>query len=98
MSLFGRSAECRQLDALLDRAILGEAGTLLIEGEPGVGKTALLEYACDAAAARAIRVPTHRALEAEASLPFARLLDRLRPLLPALNVLPDPRTTVLAGY
>ena len=43
--LRGRRDECAALDRLLDRARAGRSGALVLEGEAGVGKTALLEYA-----------------------------------------------------
>jgi len=47
--LLGRSNECAALDRLLDGARGGQSGVLVLQGEPGVGKTALLEYAVHAA-------------------------------------------------
>ena len=47
--LIGRESECARLDDLLDRAQLGRSGALVISGEPGIGKTALLEYAASRA-------------------------------------------------
>jgi DNA-binding CsgD family transcriptional regulator len=44
--LVGRSEELATIRALVDRAIAGEAGALLISGDPGVGKTALVQQAC----------------------------------------------------
>ena len=42
--LLGRRSECETLDRLLDCVRAGESRTLVLLGEPGVGKTALLEY------------------------------------------------------
>jgi AAA ATPase domain len=47
--LLGRQREQGVLDELLDRARVGRSGVLAVYGEAGVGKTALLEYAIDAA-------------------------------------------------
>ena len=49
MELFGRRAETAALDRLLDRAADGAGGGLVMWGEPGIGKTALLEHAVEAA-------------------------------------------------
>ena len=47
--LLGRKRECEVLERLLDAARGGHGGVLVVHGEPGVGKTALLEYAVEAA-------------------------------------------------
>jgi hypothetical protein len=46
-ALIGRERECAAIDGLLDRALIGEAGALVVRGEAGIGKSALLAYACD---------------------------------------------------
>jgi hypothetical protein len=67
----GRESECAELDALLDAARRGESRVLLLAGEPGVGKTALLEYlASRAADCQLIDVA---GIESEAELAFAGL-------------------------
>jgi hypothetical protein len=47
--LIGRESECARLDELLDRARMGRTGALVIRGEAGIGKTALLDYAVERA-------------------------------------------------
>jgi hypothetical protein len=47
--LHGRDAELARIAALLDAARAGRSGVLVVRGEPGVGKTALLDAACEAA-------------------------------------------------
>jgi predicted ATPase len=47
--LVGRGDEQRRIDALLDQARSGVSGALIIRGEPGIGKSALLQYAAGAA-------------------------------------------------
>jgi predicted ATPase len=42
--LVGRRAECRVLDQLLEAVCTGQSRVLVVHGEPGAGKTALLEY------------------------------------------------------
>lgn len=47
--LLGRHSECAELETLLDRARGGRSGVLVLRGEPGIGKTALLQYLVGAA-------------------------------------------------
>ena len=47
--VLGRGSECAVIDRLLEGVRAGRSGALVVRGEPGVGKTALLEYAIDAA-------------------------------------------------
>ena len=54
MKLIDRHAECGVLDGLLEAIHAGESRVLVVSGEPGVGKTALLEYLSRAG----VRVPT----------------------------------------
>ena len=91
--LIGRERECSQIDELLDRARLGRSGALVIRGEPGIGKTALLDYA----AARAEEATVVRALgvESEAELQFSGLLEVCRPLLHRLDELPESQQKAL---
>ena len=91
--LIGREFECNRLDELLDRARMGRSGALVVRGEAGIGKTALLEYA----SGRAEGMTIVRALgvESEAELEFSGLLDVCRPLLNLLTELPDHQVEVL---
>jgi DNA-binding CsgD family transcriptional regulator len=93
--LYGREAEVAALDALLDRAAGGGSGALVLCGEPGIGKTALL----DAAAARAgdlgMAVLRCRGVESEAELPFAGLHLLLRAHLGLVDELPIRQADVL---
>lgn len=91
--LIGRGAERRAVDALLSDATVSRGGALLITGEPGIGKTRLLEYASDRAAAfRLLRVTGS---ETEQDLPFAGLAALLRPLLDRIDELPEPQAEAL---
>jgi AAA ATPase domain len=87
--LVGRELECGRIDALLDAARAGAGGAVVVAGEPGMGKTSLLEYGVGSA--RDMRVVRTRGVEAEASLPFAGLVDLLTPLGEALTALPGAR-------
>jgi predicted ATPase len=91
----GRADEIARIDRLLDGARGGVSAALIIRGDPGIGKTALL----DKVAARAVGFTILRAqpLQTESELPFAGLSDLLRPLLPLLDRIPTPQAAVLAG-
>jgi AAA ATPase domain len=91
--LHGRSAETARIDELIAAARGGRSGALVIRGEPGVGKTALLDYAAGAAAG--IRLLRGTGIESEAELPFAALHMLLRPGLARLDVLPAPQARAL---
>jgi DNA-binding CsgD family transcriptional regulator len=92
--LHGRDAERARLAALLTDARAGHAGTLLLHGEPGVGKSALLEDLV-ASAGDDVRVLRAQGVESEAPLPFAALHRLLRPVLGVLDRLPAPQARAL---
>jgi hypothetical protein len=92
--LHGRSAETARIDELLAAARDGRSGALVIRGEAGVGKTALLDYA---AAAAGMRVLRGTGIESETELPFAALQLVLRPALGRLDLLPPPQARALRG-
>ena len=93
--LLGRNRETAVLDALIGRAREGESAVLAITGEPGIGKTALLEHA--ASRASGMRLLRARGIESEANVPFGGLLELLRPALGALDAIPTPQSDALAG-
>ena len=93
--LLGRGAERDRLDHLLDDARRGLSGVLVFRGEPGVGKTALLDYAQAAAAAADLQVIRIDGVETEMELSFAALHQFLRPCLGSLDALPAPQQTAL---
>src|SRR4051812_26824164 len=93
--LLGREDERLALDRLLAEARGGRSGVLALVGEPGIGKTALLDHT--AAAADGMRVLRARGVESEAEVPFAGLAELLRPALGELDRLPAPQAEALAG-
>lgn len=93
--LLGRTEERLALDHLLGQARGGHSGVLAVVGEPGIGKSALLDYA--ARAARGMRVLRARGIESEAEVPFAGLAELLRPVLGVMEQIPAPQAQALAG-
>src|SRR4051795_1803885 len=93
--LLGRQDERLALDRLLTEAREGRSGVLALVGEPGIGKTSLLEHA--AAHAEGMRVLRARGIQSEAEVPFAGLAELLRPALPALDRIPRRQASALAG-
>lgn len=91
--LLGREAEQRQLDGLLRRAAAGRSGVLVLRGEPGIGKTALLGYA--ASRAGGIRVLRAAGTEPEAGIAFAGLYSLLYPVAGHLGTLPERQAAAL---
>ncbi|MER7335288.1 MULTISPECIES: ATP-binding protein [unclassified Micromonospora] len=87
--LYGRSAETGVLDGVIARAYDGYGGAVVLRGEAGVGKTALL----DAAAGRggAMRVLRATGVKAESDLAFAALHQVLWPVTGSLEALPAPQ-------
>ncbi|MBJ7357756.1 LuxR family transcriptional regulator, partial [Nocardioides sp.] len=76
-------------------AVAGRGRALLLRGQPGVGKSALLDDAV--VGADALTVLRTRGVESEAPLPFAALHRLLRPVLPHLDRLPGPQELALRG-
>ena len=93
--LMGRAAERARIERLLAGARLGTSAALVVAGEPGIGKTALLEHAVEHAGDMAVL--RARGVEAEAAMPFAGLLALLRPALDRLDGIPAPQAAGLRG-
>ena len=91
--LLGREAECRELDALLDALRRGESRSLMLRGEAGAGKTALLEYLAKRASDCLIVSVT--AVESEMELAYASLHQLCVPILDQLERLPLPQREAL---
>jgi DNA-binding CsgD family transcriptional regulator len=89
-----RRTERTVLDGLIDRTRAGRGGTLVLEGDAGVGKTALLEYAV--ASASGLTVLRAAGVESERELAFAALHQLCAPLLDRLDRLPGPQRDALA--
>jgi len=87
--LVGRADECHRIDRLLQGARGGQSGVLVVRGEAGIGKSALLEYAI--ASASGFQVVRATGVESEMELAFAGLHQLCTPLLEALLLLPEPR-------
>src|SRR4051794_25097789 len=92
-SLLGREREREALDRLLDGARAGRGGVLVVHGEAGVGKTALLTYA--AGAAPGFRIARTSGIEAEMELAFAAVQQLCSPFLGLLERLPQPQHEAL---
>ncbi|SEE20689.1 AAA family ATPase [Streptomyces sp. TLI_105] len=93
--LYGRDAERSVIGRLLEDAGAGASGVLVVRGEPGIGKTALLDSFADQDDMLVLRGV---GIESEAELPFGGLHLLLRPVLAdQLKGLPDPQRQALEG-
>src|SRR6266446_6458585 len=91
--LLGRHNECDVLDQLMDAVRRGESRVLVVRGEPGVGKSALLEYLVGrASGCRVARAP---GVESEMELAFAGLQQLCAPMLDHIERLPPPQRDAL---
>src|SRR5574341_2212365 len=93
--LIGRDEECVRIERLLAGAAQGASGALVLRGEAGIGKSALLRHTIHRA--NSMTVLTARGLEVEAELPFATLGDLLHPVLASIEAIPQPQAAALAG-
>src|SRR4051812_1037993 len=91
--LIDRRPEKQALDSLLDRVRAGMSGALVLRGEPGVGKSALLNHAVDRAAD--LQVVRMVAAEPEVRLGFAAVHQLLVPFRQSLDWLPGPQRQAL---
>src|ERR1700741_2870758 len=92
--LLDRLPERAALGQLLDTARAGRSGVLVMRGEPGVGKTALLEHAVESAAG--LRVARVSGVESEMELAFAALQQLCAPMLGKLERLAGPQRDALS--
>jgi DNA-binding CsgD family transcriptional regulator len=95
LELVGRERECAAIDGLLQAAAHGESSSLVLRGETGIGKTALLTYASERAGSGTVLRTV--GVEAESDLAFAGLYGLLRPIVDKLGELPDTQADALAG-
>jgi DNA-binding CsgD family transcriptional regulator len=91
--LVGRQRERAVLERLLDTARDGHGAVLVVHGEPGVGKTALLEYAVEAG--ENFRVVRTAGVEGEMDLDYAALQQLCLPILEFIERLPNPQREAL---
>ena len=94
LPLYGRETEVRALHELID-GIDAHGGAIVVRGEAGIGKSALLGTASRSASARGMVVLTASGAKSEAQLPFAGLHQLLQPYLGELGKLPQPQRAAL---
>ncbi|WP_427917294.1 helix-turn-helix transcriptional regulator [Streptomyces sp. cg40] len=92
--LRGRRGECGALDQVVADARAGRSQVLVLRGEPGVGKSALMEYL--AGSATGCQVLRATGVESEMELAFAGLHQLCMPVMGQLDRLPDPQRDALA--
>jgi DNA-binding CsgD family transcriptional regulator len=94
LGLRGRRGECQELDRLVASARSGESRALVLDGEAGVGKTALLDYLAQSASG--CRIARVAGDESEMELAFAGLHQFCAPMLDQLDRIPVPQRVALA--
>src|SRR5256885_11396401 len=92
--LLGRRSECEALDRVVATVRAGESAVLVIRGEAGVGKSALLAYLIEQASG--CRIARAVGVESEMELPFAGLHQLCAPMLDRVEHLPAPQRDALA--
>src|SRR6516164_6290162 len=92
-SLLGRARECGLLDELISDIRRGESRSLVLKGEAGIGKTALLEYLIESAGD--ITLVRAAGVESEMELAYAGLHQLCGPILDRLGALPSPQPEAL---
>src|SRR3954451_4174024 len=92
-ALRGRSSERALLDRLRANVRDGQSAVLVIRGEEGIGKTALLRHCAERASG--FRVARVAGVESEMELPFAGLHQLCAPMLGSLGALPEPQQPAL---
>src|SRR5262249_7413825 len=100
--LYGRAAELSVIDQLIADAIAGSSGVLVVRGEPGIGKTALLDYAAAAVGqvvrgSAPLRIVRSGGGDCRTALPFTGLHLLLEPVLDRLGALPERQQDALSA-
>src|SRR3984885_12673842 len=93
--LLGRDHERQEIGRARAQSRSGASAVLALAGEPGIGKTALLDYA--AGQAEGMQLLRARGIESEAQIPFGSLLELIRPALMMLAKIPRPQAVALEG-
>jgi len=93
LGFLGRARERERLDALLSQARGGQSAVLVLRGEAGIGKTALLRYA--ARQASGLRIAEVEGIQVEMELAFAGIHQLCAPILDRVEVLPEPQQNAL---
>ena len=93
MSLLGRTDECALLDDLLADIRRGESRSLVLRGEAGIGKTALLQYVSESTSD--LTVLRAAGVQSDMELAYASLQQLCAPLLDRLGILPAPQRRAL---
>jgi DNA-binding CsgD family transcriptional regulator/tetratricopeptide (TPR) repeat protein len=96
-ALHGRDREVARLRALIEAAREGSGGVLVLEGEPGSGKTALLDATALTAEAGGVAVLRANGLDSGAELAFSGLTELLRPVAEFAKGLPDDQRRELSA-
>jgi DNA-binding CsgD family transcriptional regulator len=92
--LLGRQRECQALDRLVQAVLAGQSQALILRGEPGVGKSALLDYVVGrASGCHVVRVA---GVQSEMELPYAAVHQLCAPMMDRLEQLPAPQRDALA--
>jgi hypothetical protein len=94
LTLVGRDGESKLVDTLLGRLEDG-GGALVLRGEPGIGKSALLDRARQRARAMGARILSTVGVESEAELAFAGLHQLLHPIVGLMDRLSDAQRAAL---
>lgn len=92
-ALVGREPEVRLLASLVEEVRNGQSRVLIVRGDPGIGKTALVNHAMEAASD--VRLLRAVGVESEKELPFAALHQLCAPVLGRLDALPGPQQEAL---
>jgi hypothetical protein len=93
MMLRGRNEQCRLIDALIAEARSGRSRVMVLRGEPGIGKSALMQYAAETGPD--FHVARADGVESEMELPYAAVHQLCRPMLDHLDRLPEPQAAAL---